>query len=262
MNLPSFSSPGRAGLRIILLGAICWTALGAAVGEEGPVLAADILERAATRYRGEPARILLALAVNLRAGTVTVGEARDLVDLMRCFDQLPPMATPVTGVAAPVPVPTEVRSTGPVPASVPAPAPLGAGDLERLLDAPAPRPAPPPAAAPAAEPAANPATDPVADPAAAIPDVIGAVKVVSAVGEGDLRIVIDKGTKDGVARLDRFRIERDGNTLVQAVVFYVKDDRCGAMILDQTWIPSVTEKTLREGDIAVRIAAAPAAKGE
>jgi len=64
-------------------------------------------------------------------------------------------------------------------------------------------------------------------------------------------VVLDKGATDGVAKQQRFRIQRDGETRVLAIAYSVKPDWSVAIVLQNSWAPDVEDRTVEMGDVAV-----------
>ena len=72
------------------------------------------------------------------------------------------------------------------------------------------------------------------------------------VGERDLHMIhLDRGTKDGIEKGNRLRVQRGGEQVVLLSVFNVLEDRAVAIVLDGTWGENQSEE-VREGDLVVR----------
>jgi len=237
------------------------TAPAAAVTTEssGADLAAVALELAAGE-QPRAASILKVCSARLRAGEISLEEARHIVGICRdagLIDSPAPAPGGLWGGSrAPDPVEAGEGAVGSAP-----PPPANAEEVAALLDGEDPPPVggsgPAPAGASAGDAgeggetaAAGSDAEGTGDPLpAALQAEVQAVRDPG--GDGPTTVVLDKGATDGVAKQQRFRIQRDGETRVLAIAYSVKPDWSVAIVLQNSWAPDVEDRTVEMGDVAV-----------
>lgn len=206
-------------------------------------LAIEVLRQAAVR---QPARAALLdqLVLGLENRVLRLGEVEQVLRIAELTGPL--------GVAP-------VVGTGPALATQPEPV-TRPEEVMAVLDAGTAESTAPIAGPAQAGPAEAVTTDDGADKALPAlpsdqrggPEVGIRINAVHADGDQGARLLMfARGSDAGVARQQRYRVERDGRTLVMAVVFRVHTTSAVAMVLESSWVVPAEEREIRVGDQAV-----------